>query len=104
MQYFYVFFTSLACLFRKRPFEAYPDRIITRDNESDNYSPSLVFNLATSLTLSFSKWQVAVPMYVWASSVTFSRMYLSVHYLSDLLGGIIMGKVLRILHLRIMSD
>ena len=83
---------------RKRPFEAYPDRIILRSKQSDHYSPSFVsghtslaFNLATSLTLSFPTWEVAVPVYVWASSVAFSRMYLGVHYPSDLLGGIIVG-------------
>lgn len=81
---------------RKRPYETYPDRIILRSKEAS--SPSFVsgstsraFNLATSLTLSFPKWYVAVPTYVWASSVAYSRMYLGVHYPSDVLGGIIVG-------------
>lgn len=77
---------------RKRPFEAYPDRIILRDKHSFCYSPSFVsghtsvaFNLATLLTLSFPKWELAVPMYVWASTAAFLRMYLGVHYSSDVL-------------------
>ena len=34
---------------------------------------------------------MAVPAYLWASGVAYSRMYLGVHYPSDLLGGIVIG-------------
>lgn len=81
---------------RKRPYESYPDRVILRTREES--SPAFVsghtsaaFNLATSLTLSFPKWYVAVPAYLWATSVAYSRMYLGVHYPSDVLGGIVVG-------------
>jgi undecaprenyl-diphosphatase len=47
--------------------------------------------MATSLSLATKKWYVAVPAYLWASGVAYSRMYLGVHYPSDLLGGIVIG-------------
>ena len=47
--------------------------------------------MATSLTLATKKWYVALPAYLWASGVAYSRMYLGVHYPSDLLGGIVIG-------------
>lgn len=79
---------------RKRPFETYP----FIEKKSSGGSPSYpsghtttAFATATSLSLSFPKWYVIVPAYLWACSVGYSRMYLGVHYPSDVLSGIIIG-------------
>lgn len=80
---------------RNRPFITYPD-IINRKAGGKGYSfpsghTSSAFANATALSLSFPEWYVIVPSYVYACSVAYSRMYLGVHYPSDLLGGIVVG-------------
>jgi membrane-associated phospholipid phosphatase len=79
---------------RKRPFETYS--FITK--KSDGGTPSFpsgetssAFATATSLSLAYPKWYVIAPSYLWASTVGYSRMYLGVHYPSDVLGGMIVG-------------
>ena len=79
---------------RDRPFVTYPDI----NNKVDENSPSFpsghtssAFATATSLSLNFPKWYVIVPSYLWAGTVGYSRMYLGVHYPSDVLGGMIVG-------------
>jgi len=80
---------------RPRPRVDYPDRIVWYENMTTNSFPSghtsAAFNTATSITLAFPKWYVAVPSHIWAASVGYSRMNLGVHYPSDVICGAILG-------------
>jgi undecaprenyl-diphosphatase len=80
---------------RNRPFVTYPDKLNPKAHVGPFSFPSghtsTAFSMATSLTLATKKWYVAVPAFAWASGVAYSRMYLGVHYPSDLLGGMIIG-------------
>lgn len=85
---------------RARPYVRFPD-IASRSGDiarRDPYSfPSghaaLAFALATSWTLSHPKWYVGVPSYLWATGVAVSRVWLGVHYPSDVLVGAVLGGV-----------
>ncbi len=79
---------------RDRPFVSHPD-IHNWGNEKSYSMPSshtaFAFSLATSLTLQYPKWYVVAPSYLWAAGVAYSRMYLGVHYPSDLIIGALIG-------------
>lgn len=80
---------------RMRPSNKYPDMIFP-DSSPAGYSfpsghTSLAFATATTLSLQYKKWYVAVPVYAWATSVSYSRMYLGKHYPSDVFAGAIVG-------------
>jgi undecaprenyl-diphosphatase len=79
---------------RERPYAKYKD-IIPYTNDTDPSFPSgqtsYAFAMATTLTMEYPKWYVIVPSYAWAATVGYSRMYLGMHYPSDVLVGAVVG-------------
>lgn len=68
------------------------DRQHQDDEVFDPYSfpsghTSSAFAIATSLSSSYPKWYVIVPSMAWATTVGVSRVWLGVHYPSDVLVG-----------------
>jgi membrane-associated phospholipid phosphatase len=51
----------------------------------------MAFATATSLSLVCPKWYVILPSFTYASLMGYSRMYLGVHYPSDVLIGALIG-------------
>jgi membrane-associated phospholipid phosphatase len=79
---------------RPRPAEHDPTIIALKDAQSGSFPSghtSVAFSTATSLSIIHPKWYVIVPAYTWASLVGNSRMYLGVHYPTDIIAGAFIG-------------
>lgn len=86
---------------RTRPYVRFPDidsrtyDVARRDPYSfPSLHAALAFAQVTSWTLSHPSWYVAVPAYLWATSVAVSRVWLGVHYPSDIVFGALLGSVI----------
>ncbi len=79
---------------RPRPFITHPD-LMPISLETDASFPSghtsAAFSLATSLSLNYPKWYVIAPSFIWAGATGYSRLYLGVHYPTDVLAGAVLG-------------
>ncbi|WP_258140478.1 phosphatase PAP2 family protein [Mucilaginibacter phenanthrenivorans] len=46
---------------------------------------------ATALSMAYPKWYIIAPAFLWAGTVSYSRMYLGEHYPTDVAAGAVLG-------------
>jgi undecaprenyl-diphosphatase len=89
-------FTTLIKQIVKRPRPFVQNISITPVYRPGGYSfpsghSSSSFATATALSMAYPKWYVIAPAYLWAGATGYSRMYLGVHYPTDVATGAVLG-------------
>lgn len=79
---------------RARPFTL-SDQIIDLATVSTHSFPSghttAAFSIVFGLIFFYPKWKVVIPVIIWAIIVAYSRLALGVHFLSDILAGVLLS-------------
>lgn len=89
-------FTTLIKQIVKRPRPFVQNISITPVYRPGGYSfpsghSSSSFATATAVSMAYPKWYVIAPAYLWAGATGYSRMYLGVHYPTDVATGAVLG-------------
>ncbi|GMQ56685.1 phosphatase PAP2 family protein [Vallitalea sediminicola] len=80
---------------RARPFITYNLDVIVKKPTSFSFpSGSTALSFAVFGAFLFSKNKYGIVIYVFAVIIAFSRIYLGLHYFSDVVGGMVLGIVL----------
>jgi undecaprenyl-diphosphatase len=75
---------------RKRPFIrdiTFTAVLHPNNNSFPSGHTTEAFSMATSMSLLYPKWYVIAPTFSWAAIIGYARMYLGVHYPTDVLAG-----------------
>jgi membrane-associated phospholipid phosphatase len=79
---------------RPRPFQMHVNFTAVyqpREHSFPSGHTSSAFSTASAVSLAYPKWYVMAPSYLFAGAVGYSRMYLGVHYPSDVAAGAVLG-------------
>lgn len=70
---------------------SFPAVLDLQNNSFPSGHTSEAFSMATSLSMKYPRWYVVVPAFAYAGLSGYSRLYLGVHYPTDVLAGALVG-------------